>query len=96
VACTETCWVRYFLVVSVSTSRDIGWPNNAIYGINVRNPGLDFVASPALQPPEVAVDAELMRMYQADLEKVCTAPNPAISILTHWLVGCRGAASGGG
>lgn len=41
-----------------------------------RNPTLEFVASPALAPPEVQVDAALMQQYQAELEKASAAPLP--------------------
>lgn len=36
----------------------------------VGNPSLDFVAAPALAPPEVAVDPELMAKYNSELEAV--------------------------
>ncbi|SCZ92028.1 BZ3500_MvSof-1268-A1-R1_Chr5-3g08290 [Microbotryum saponariae] len=42
----------------------------------VGNPNLEFVASPALAPPEVQVDAALMQQYQAELEKASAAPLP--------------------
>jgi hypothetical protein len=35
-----------------------------------RNPNLDFVAAPALAPAEVAVDANLMAAYEAELRLV--------------------------
>jgi hypothetical protein len=34
------------------------------------NPTLDFVAAPALAPAEVAVDANLMAVYEAELKRV--------------------------
>lgn len=37
-----------------------------------RNPTLEFVAAPALAPAEVAVDANLMAIYEAELKRVCT------------------------
>lgn len=37
-----------------------------------RNATLDFVAAPALAPPEVAVDADLMAKYENDLANVRT------------------------
>ena len=39
-----------------------------------RNPSLDFVASPALAPPEVVVDAALMDTYNKELEEVSNTP----------------------
>jgi len=35
-----------------------------------RNPGLEFVAAPALAPAEVAVDENLMKQYEAELQRV--------------------------
>ncbi|KAL8291928.1 hypothetical protein RQP46_002186 [Phenoliferia psychrophenolica] len=42
----------------------------------VGNAQLDFVASPALAPPEVQVDAALMQQYQEELERAQAAPLP--------------------
>ncbi|KAG8905202.1 GTP-binding nuclear protein gsp1/Ran [Tulasnella sp. 403] len=42
----------------------------------VGNPALDFVASPALAPPEIVVDAELMDRYNKELEQAASAPLP--------------------
>ncbi|KAG8861961.1 GTP-binding nuclear protein gsp1/Ran [Tulasnella sp. 330] len=42
----------------------------------VGNPSLDFVASPALAPPEVVVDAVLMQQYNDELAKAAAAPLP--------------------
>lgn len=36
-----------------------------------RNNTLEFVAAPALAPPEVQVDPTLMALYQKELEVVC-------------------------
>jgi GTP-binding nuclear protein Ran len=36
------------------------------------NPTLEFVAAPALAPAEVAVDANLMAIYEAELKRVRT------------------------
>jgi GTP-binding nuclear protein Ran len=44
------------------------------------NPGLEFVASPALAPPEVQVDAELMKAYTNELEQAQAMPLPGIPI----------------
>lgn len=40
------------------------------------NPSLEFVAAPALAPPEVQVDAALMADYQAQLDAAAAAPLP--------------------
>jgi len=40
------------------------------------NQGLEFVASPALAPPEVQVDAELMKAYTNELEQAQNMPLP--------------------
>lgn len=42
----------------------------------VGNQSLEFVAAPALAPPEVQVDANLMANYQAELDKAAAAPLP--------------------
>ncbi|KAA8906475.1 hypothetical protein TRICI_005140 [Trichomonascus ciferrii] len=42
----------------------------------VGNPSLEFVASPALAPPEVQVDAELMNKYQQEMEQASNMPLP--------------------
>jgi len=42
----------------------------------VGNPQLDFVAAPALAPAEVAVDAELMALYNKQLEAANAVPLP--------------------
>lgn len=42
----------------------------------VGNQSLEFVAAPALAPPEVQVDSALMNQYQAELEKAAAAPLP--------------------
>jgi GTP-binding nuclear protein Ran len=42
----------------------------------VGNPSLEFVASPALAPPEVTVDAELMNKYQQEMEQAAALPLP--------------------
>lgn len=41
-----------------------------------RNASLDFVAAPALAPPEVQVDAVLMAQYAAELAAASNAPLP--------------------
>ena len=38
------------------------------------NPGLEFVAAPALAPAEVKVDDELMARYAAELKQVSPVP----------------------
>jgi len=40
------------------------------------NQGLEFVASPALAPPEVQVDSNLMDAYQKELEQAQNMPLP--------------------
>lgn len=40
------------------------------------NPSLEFVAAPALAPPEVQVDAALMADYQRQLDAAAAAPLP--------------------
>ncbi|KAG0033078.1 GTP-binding nuclear protein gsp1/Ran [Podila clonocystis] len=42
----------------------------------VGNPSLEFVASPALAPPEVAVDPALMAEYANELNSAVTVPLP--------------------
>ncbi|PWN18530.1 ras-domain-containing protein [Microstroma glucosiphilum] len=42
----------------------------------VGNPSLEFVAAPALAPPEVSVDANLMEQYNKELEAAAAAPLP--------------------
>ena len=42
----------------------------------VGNPQLEFVASPALAPPEVQVDASLMKEYQQEMEQAAALPLP--------------------
>jgi len=42
----------------------------------VGNPSLEFVASPALAPPEVTVDADLMNKYQQEMEQAAAMPLP--------------------
>ena len=44
------------------------------------NPGLEFVASPALAPPEVQVDAELMKAYDSELKQAQAMPLPGSPI----------------
>lgn len=42
----------------------------------VGNPSLEFVAAPALAPPEVAVDAQLMQQYQQEMDQATALPLP--------------------
>jgi len=42
----------------------------------VGNPNLEFVAPPALRPPEVEVDPALMAQYNAELEQAAAQPLP--------------------
>ncbi|KAJ3204876.1 GTP-binding nuclear protein gsp1/Ran [Entophlyctis luteolus] len=43
----------------------------------VGNPSLEFVADPALAPPEVAVDPALLKQYEQELEVANALPLPA-------------------
>jgi GTP-binding nuclear protein Ran len=47
------------------------------------NPSLEFVASPALAPPEVQVDLNLMHAYQKELEQAQNMPLPGIYIFLN-------------
>lgn len=40
------------------------------------NHDLEFVASPALAPPEVNVDPDLMKSYEAEMHAAAAAPLP--------------------
>ncbi|CAO3669495.1 unnamed protein product [Rhizopus stolonifer] len=42
----------------------------------IGNPNLDFVAAPALAPPEVQVDATLMAQYNNEMEEAAAQPLP--------------------
>ncbi|KAL1918220.1 uncharacterized protein VTP21DRAFT_3486 [Calcarisporiella thermophila] len=42
----------------------------------VGNPSLDFVASPALRPPETQVDPALMEQYNQELDQAAAQPLP--------------------
>jgi GTP-binding nuclear protein Ran len=42
----------------------------------VGNPTLEFVASPALAPPEVTVDHSLLKQYEADMDAAAQQPLP--------------------
>ena len=42
----------------------------------VGNPALEFAAAPALAPPEVQVDQNLMEQYNKELETAAAAPLP--------------------
>jgi GTP-binding nuclear protein Ran len=44
------------------------------------NQSLEFVASPALAPPEVEVDSNLMVVYQKELEQAQNMPLPGICL----------------
>lgn len=48
------------------------------------NQSLEFVASPALAPPEVQVDAELMKAYTNELEQAQNMPLPGRPLV--WMV----------
>ncbi|KAI8831055.1 hypothetical protein BJ741DRAFT_668112 [Chytriomyces cf. hyalinus JEL632] len=41
------------------------------------NPSLEFVADPALAPPEVSVDPALLKQYEVDLAEAAAMPLPA-------------------
>ncbi|KAA8908715.1 hypothetical protein DIURU_000028 [Diutina rugosa] len=40
------------------------------------NPSLEFIEAPALAPPEVQVDADLMEQYQKDMDQAANLPLP--------------------
>ena len=40
------------------------------------NPQLEFVAAPALAPPEVQVDTNLMQQYNNEMEEAAQQPLP--------------------
>jgi len=42
----------------------------------VNQPNLTFVESPALKPPEVALDLEQVRRYEQELQSALTTPLP--------------------
>lgn len=42
----------------------------------IGNPSLDFVAAPALAPPEVFVDENLMKQYNNEMEEAAAQPLP--------------------
>ncbi|TPX70933.1 hypothetical protein SpCBS45565_g01425 [Spizellomyces sp. 'palustris'] len=43
----------------------------------IGNPNLEFVAAPALAPPEVAIDAAQLAMYENELKEAAERPLPA-------------------
>ncbi|KAJ3290873.1 ras-domain-containing protein [Rhizoclosmatium globosum] len=43
----------------------------------IANPSLEFVADPALAPPEVTVDPALLKQYEAELQEAAALPLPA-------------------
>jgi GTP-binding nuclear protein Ran len=42
----------------------------------VGNPGLEFVAAPALAPPEVTVDQAVLDAYQKEMDEAKNFPLP--------------------
>jgi len=40
------------------------------------NQGLEFVAAPALAPPEVQIDQALIAQYEEELKQAAAAPLP--------------------
>lgn len=42
----------------------------------VGNPTLEFVASPALAPPEVTVDKDLLQQYESEMNAAAQQPLP--------------------
>jgi GTP-binding nuclear protein Ran len=42
----------------------------------VGNPGLEFVAAPALAPPEVTVDHAVLEAYQKEMDEAKNFPLP--------------------
>lgn len=48
---------------------------NKVY--NYRNPNLEFVAAPALAPPEVIIDLAQQKAMEQDLQLAADQPLPA-------------------
>jgi GTP-binding nuclear protein Ran len=48
-----------------------------LIAINNRNPSLEFVAAPALAPPEVIIDLQQQQEIERDLELAANQPLPA-------------------
>jgi len=53
------------------------------------NQSLEFVASPALAPPEIQVDEKLMKAYTDELEQAQNMPLPGMSLFALQLLICR-------
>jgi len=47
------------------------------------NQSLEFVASPALAPPEITIDAKLLQEYQNELTQAENMPLPGINTFTN-------------
>jgi GTP-binding nuclear protein Ran len=61
-----------------------------VYAIKLTtsNQGLEFVAAPALAPPEVQIDQALIAQYEEELKQAAAAPlpdevSPSCSNLLH-------------
>jgi hypothetical protein len=75
---------------TTSKSLSFGWLVNLLGGysgylsdrdskcltIICSNPALEFVADPALQPPEIHIDPALVAQYQKELADAANAPLP--------------------
>lgn len=64
-ACQEACWVSFKILVQTRLFAD-----------TVSNQSLEFVAAPALAPPEVQVDQALIAKYEEELKAAANAPLP--------------------
>ena len=54
----------------------ISRPCTLIDTLDISNGNLEFVAAPALAPPEVTVDPILMEQYNQELAQAAAAPLP--------------------
>ena len=65
-------------VTTTLRSRSCGWPGNSlgIFIVNYRNANLEFVAAPALAPPEVTVDLEEQKRIEQEMNAALAQPLP--------------------
>jgi GTP-binding nuclear protein Ran len=66
-------------VITISRSRSFGWPENLLGILKLidRNANLEFVAAPALAPPEVEIDLAQQQAMEAEMNAAMAAPLPA-------------------
>ena len=67
-------WLARKLVGCVENPPSLSSPitlQSVLTFLTPSNPTLEFVAAPALAPPEVQVDAALMEQYNKELQEVC-------------------------